>query len=313
MSSTQRLIGFTFLTLVLDTTGIFASNIDSLSQIPCESPSLPAGSFHVVVAAYEEKHCFKQYLWKLGLTNALVIIYRRVEPERPLGRWHGPCGMVVQEKLLLPNHGKDLSAFHSYVFEYYDNPPLAVLFLHGHGPHAYHTDCHTIVGRARLFYRGLVSPYEDGAEFARHMVTLTRFSRQGDPDWMHVFPESPMSRRLQEKSPEEVEATSSCANLFSKWSVNATSAGFWSCCATFILPWDRILWYPKGFYREALQHSVEPYDDHWTSRVCWEFVVYAWYQEPAVTPSLKKLYLKASDLALQYDLRGCTDLEPPTC
>ena len=36
----------------------------------CESPSLPAGAIHVVIAAFEEKTCFAHYLWELGLTNA---------------------------------------------------------------------------------------------------------------------------------------------------------------------------------------------------------------------------------------------------
>ena len=42
-----------------------------------------------------------------------------------------------------------------------------------------------------------------------------------------------------------------CAALFARWGVNTASAGFYTCCASFILPWERVLWYPRGFYQVA--------------------------------------------------------------
>ena len=96
--------------------------------IACESPSLPAGTFHVVIAAYEGKSCFSHYLWELGVSNAKVFVYRRLSPEISLQQWHGPCDILVQERLLLPNHARECSAFHSYVVEHYNNPPLAWLW-----------------------------------------------------------------------------------------------------------------------------------------------------------------------------------------
>ena len=152
-----------------------------------------------MIAGYESKTCFTQYLWNLGLTNAHVFVYRRVSPEVPLKQWRGPCGVLVQEKLVLPNHGRELAAFHSCIVEHYDQPPRSVMFLHGHGPHAYHTDCQTILGRVRLYYRGLASPSaSDGAvEFAQHMVSLTRVGNKDDHPWMLNFLERSVPRRLQ--------------------------------------------------------------------------------------------------------------------
>ena len=104
-----------------------------------------------------------------------VFVYRRVGPEIPLTQWRGPCGTLVQEKLLLPNHGRELAAFMSYVVEHYRNPPQTLIFLHGHGPDGYETDCSTLISRSRLHYRGLAVPVQpnEAAEFSKHMVTLT--------------------------------------------------------------------------------------------------------------------------------------------
>ena len=340
-----------------------AAPFDMSLRNPCESPALPAGAIHIVIAGYKEDTCFTHYLWDMGLTNAHAFVYRRREPEQALRSWHGPCGMLVQERLLLPNHGRDIAAFHSHVTEHYANPPLSVVFLHGHGSDDdRHTDCPTIIGRARLAYRGLAGASEGAAEFAQHMVTLTRFGRSGDPPWLMDFTESTLSRKLlrrerspsagyaqaagrsgsrasrerlvhqdeeeaigglvteqqkqtestlpsqplsQEPSPEAV-AEASCAPIFAKWGINTTSAGFHTCCASFILPWDRIERYPKGFYREALQHALDTrYDVAWTSRVCWEFVVWRWFQEPGLSPAMKALYLRATNVAADLDLSRC--------
>ena len=271
----------------------------------CESPSLPTGSFHVVIAAYESRNCFSHYLWELGVTNAHVFVYRRISQERPLQQWHGPCGIFVQERLLLPNHGREAAAFHSYVVEHYHNPPLAVAFLHGHGPHAYHTNCETLVGRVRLFYRGLVDPAleTEAAEFARHMVTLTRVGREGDPLWLH---EQPIPPTVDTVAADGAVTFAKCNAIFEKWSVKTAIAGFSSCCATFILPWDRILWYPLDFYQESLKHAMQGMSDQLLGHFCFEFVVYAWYQEHALTPVMEASYAQAVQIADQYNLTGCT-------
>lgn len=303
--------------------GISSARFDISLQNPCESPSLPSGSLHIVIAGYEEKTCFTSWLWSLGLSNAHVFVFKRLVPERPLSRWSGPCGITVEERLLLPNHGREASVFHSYVLEHYDNPPKSVIFLHGHGPHAYHTSCESIVGRARLFYRSLVSPSSRDSEFARHMISLTRFGKADDPIWMHDFSEASLSRKLEEDPISEAslsrklqedpisKAKEACMPLYSKWSVNTTSAGFYTCCAQFILPWESIIRYPKQFYAEALDLFLDPmYDDTWTGRVCWEHVVWSWYQEPAPDQQMKHFYLEAPQLASQYNLTSCSGTVP---
>ena len=304
---------------ILSLLGSATAAMDRTLRNSCQSPSLPAGAFHVVLAGYEEKNCFTNYLWNMGLTNAHVFVYRRVSPDTPVRRWQGPCGMVVKERLMLPNYGKELSVFHSYVLEHYDSPPWSVLFLHGHGPHAHHTDCSTIVGRGRLFYTGLAAPlsHPGAAEFAQHMITLTRFTKPGDTPSMLGFPEDNMSphgneRYITPHLEEQWKPTlATCMPIYLKWSVNLTSAGYYTCCATFILPWDRILRYPKGFYKDALAHALdESIDDYKTSRACWEHVVWAWYQEPALSPNMIAQYRYASELAQKYDLSTCSRSTP---
>jgi len=83
----------------------------------CETPSLPRGSVHIVVGTYkyndpEEGIGFDHdnYLFDLGLTNADIFWYRRVEPEEPLREMEGPCGMRLHERLLLPNYGRVLQS-----------------------------------------------------------------------------------------------------------------------------------------------------------------------------------------------------------
>lgn len=284
---------------------------------PCESPALPAGQFHIILVGHEEKTCFTHYLWEMGATNARVFVYRRVVSERPLKKWNGPCGMEIEERLLLPNYGKDLSAFHSYVVEHYQNPPLAVALIHAHGPHGYHNDCEGIVGRVRFSYRGLASPagLTDAAEFSTHMVTLTKVGEEpfdGGLNFLRGHQTngvSDLSRKLHESGqlPEdEQRVIDSCMPIFDKWSVNTTADAFWSCCASFVLPWDRIRRYPKGFYREAYEHSVQDkWDHYWTSRHCWEYLIWKWYEEPPLTPRMRELYGNALNLARGLNLTRC--------
>lgn len=292
----------------------------------CESPALPADQFHIIIVGYEEKTCFAHYLWDMGTTNARIFVYRRVSPERPLRQWHGPCGMEIKERLILPNYGKDLSAFHSYVLEHYESPPLAVALIHAHGPHAYHSDCEGIVGRVRFAYRGLVSPagLRDAAEFSNHMVTLTRVGGQQDSHPMRnelpflqnrqSRPLSRHTRSLLGEDAHEQQVIDSCLPIYQKWGINLTADAFWSCCASFVLPWDRILRFPQGFYRDAYEHSLqEKWDVYFTSRHCWEFVVWKWYEEPPLTPRMQDLYAQAADLAAQLNLSRCANSLPDSC
>ena len=276
------------------------------------SPSVTTGSFHIVVAFYESKTSFKHYLWPLGLSNAQVTVYRRVLPETPLATWHGACGMVIQERLLLPNHGRELAAFHSYVVEHYNSPPAAVLFLHGHGPQSWHTTCEALIGKARLFYQGLTAPADaDAADFARHMISLTDTYRpEQEEDSLQSPTDKTTPRRLAEQTSED-DLRASCEHIIAKWSVNMADPGYYDCCASFILPWDRILRYPKGFYKEALQHALLPHlDDQLTGRHCFEYVIWKWYEEHAPSPGMKKMLHEAAHIARKMNLTTCSGREP---
>ena len=106
-------------------------------RVTCVQPSLPFGAFHLVVGAFEYISDFdKHYLWNLGLPNMHILLYRRLEIDKPLRSWTGPCGVLVEEKLLTPNHGRDAAAFYDYIVGHYFSPPIATAFVHGHVAHA---------------------------------------------------------------------------------------------------------------------------------------------------------------------------------
>ena len=73
------------------------------------------------------------------------------------------------------------------------------MFLHGHGPHAYHVECETVVGRDRLVYRSLamLNPVADAdiVEFSQHMVSLTNLGEEKDPDCMQNYTAKHIERR----------------------------------------------------------------------------------------------------------------------
>lgn len=145
----------------------------------CESPSLPRGSVHIVVGGYKYKkpeagirfEANHNYLLNLGLTNANIFWYRRVHANEPLRQVQGPCGIQLQERLLLPNHGRDGAALFDHILEIYDKPPpKSIIFLHGHAAHAWHTSCESVFARTTCvsrFSRKLL-PHEQPAQNHRH-------------------------------------------------------------------------------------------------------------------------------------------------
>ena len=67
-----------------------------------------------------------------------------------------PCGMTLHERVMSPNRGRDGSAFYHHLLQVYDNPPEAIVFLHGHGAkYAWHTSCDAVFGRVIHYYRDL--------------------------------------------------------------------------------------------------------------------------------------------------------------
>lgn len=126
---TSHLIQFTlFCALVtLSEKGCFAQE-----DIHCEWPSLPPNSLHIIVAGHRKEHIHKHYLFNLGLTNTELFFYRREDESDPVRELQGPCGIKAYERLVLPNHGREATAFYDYAIEHYRNPPRAIMFLHGH-------------------------------------------------------------------------------------------------------------------------------------------------------------------------------------
>ena len=126
---------------------------------------------------------------------------------------------------------------------------------------------------------------------------------------MNGFSESAMARRLlYNVTIEHNRAREQCLPLFEKWGVNLDTSGiFWACCAQFILPWERIQRYPIEFYAEALALATDiTTEEQAYGRECWEYVVYAMFKEPALTPYMKHMYLTASRLAWQFDKHSCS-------
>ena len=90
--------------------------------------------------------------------------------------------MRAEERLLLPNHGRDATAFYDYAAWRYDAPPQAVAFLHGHGALAWHTSCETVFTRITAYHEHLLRRNAssstgvlevDGKFLDKIMVTLT--------------------------------------------------------------------------------------------------------------------------------------------
>ncbi|EFJ41610.1 hypothetical protein VOLCADRAFT_98338 [Volvox carteri f. nagariensis] len=95
----------------------------------CESPALPPGSFHVVVSTYNaDPEQVLPWLWHLGLTNAAVFLYYRIDDPYIQRQYHGtvklPCSMSLNVIPLLPNKGREAAVFLHHIVTHYDNLPL---------------------------------------------------------------------------------------------------------------------------------------------------------------------------------------------
>lgn len=281
----------------------------------CESPSLPHGSIHVVVATYKYKEMEAEigfdynnyvYLWDLGLSNAEIYWYRRQQSEAPLRQVDGPCGMRLNERLLLPNYGRDGAAFFDHVLEFYDDPPLTIIFLHGHAAIGWHSSCDSVFARTAYVYRDLVSSnHQHGSNktVQNHMMTLT-----SPDDGTRGFVLNDWSgggtqqRRLGSHTHNGTDAKTPCKVFKERWHEQVFSRlpkpQYSSCCASFILSGYRIRRYPRVFYEE-LQALLtnEAYPDQ--GRECFEFLVYSLFGEEANTftdQELQSFYDKADGL-----------------
>ena len=80
------------------------ANITNFGAL-CEIPSIEKGKVHIVVSGYHdiEKGLIidkdMNYLFDRNLTNADIIWYRRVSPNRPARTFDGPCGITLHKRL----------------------------------------------------------------------------------------------------------------------------------------------------------------------------------------------------------------------
>ncbi len=283
------LLLLTSLGLWLGGSQALVSETDSVAHLDstfCETPTLPTGAFHIVIAGYAAKTCFKHYIWGLGLSNAEVFVYRREDLHVPARTWHGPCGVVVTEVILAPNQGRDAAAFYDYALRVYRSPPKAVLFLHGHGPNGYHTSCQSVFSRSHMFYQSLAGTNYTG--FSDHMVTLTSREDRGKDvtDWLGG------RRLLQEADPKQV-----CEKVLEDWNVSVSRELSWSgdffasCCANFIMPGERLLLHPEGLYFSLRAVTLnQTLDDEQTGRECFEFLIWPLFREPPLTEQMLAYY-----------------------
>ena len=71
----------------------------------------PPVMLELVLAGHEYATDFdSHYLWDLALSNVNIVLYRRQRADLPLRTWSNGCGMRAEERLLLPNHGRDAAA-----------------------------------------------------------------------------------------------------------------------------------------------------------------------------------------------------------
>ena len=48
-----------------------------------------------------------------------AFVYRRVQSSHPFRTWRGPCSLVVHERLLLPNLGREGAVFMVRIFSWW--------------------------------------------------------------------------------------------------------------------------------------------------------------------------------------------------
>jgi hypothetical protein len=220
------------------------------------------------------------YLFQLGITNADVFVYHREEPSAPTRLSDGPCGIRVEHRLLLPNHGREGAAFYDYVESVHDAPPEAVAFLHGHGPYSWHSNSVDVATRIHGYYTDVAR----SGVMHREIVSLNRMdlSENLNARWRRMlFPEFKFDKSLHDPT---------CFAILDEYNVTVPEDSFQSACAMFILPGELIRLYPKELYRRLKYHLVSEGDDQITGRVCFEYLVYRMFQQRLLSPAKMEWY-----------------------
>ena len=230
----------------------------------------------IVVAGHEYAIDFPYpYLWDLKLWNTRITVYRRERGFAPIRTWYGPCGMVAQERILLPNHGRDGAAFYDFLLWRYDDPPLGVVFLHGHAALGWHTSCETIFSRILAYYHSVIFP--EIRPLPNAIITLTFARGRKDTKFQPLFWNG--GRRLHD-SEQHPEATS-CLDVLDRANVSLTPATASSCCGSFILSGGAFRRHSRQLYSILLDHVQDvSLDDEITGRECFEYIVYGLFDRP---------------------------------
>jgi len=240
----------------------------------CLTPAVGFDRFHVVIAGWDHHTCF-EWVYGLGLSNARVFVYRRVGTSPPR-LWRGSCNVTVEERLLLPNNGRDGAAFYDYAADFGGAPPTAVVFLHGHGPFkSWHSTNASVVSRVVAYYKD-VAQHEPSAQ---RMVTLTANTETGRTNldgWDNYG-----RRKLFPGVDYAVARDEECYRIFDLYGAVPIEGGFDSCCAQFIMPGERLRMYPTAMYTALRDHLISSYDDQTSGRACFEHAVYRIFREPA--------------------------------
>ena len=263
-------------------------------QPECIHPSLASGKFHVVIAAHKRAEWSSHYVWLSALTNSTYFIYCREKLCTPLRSGQGFCNVQWEERLLLPNVGRDAAVFFHYALSVYDNPPSALAFLHGHVAKSRHNSCGSVYGRLHSYYNGIAGadvPYfqakmislNDRNWFGRKepVVQNQRCGRRSLLKWT--------IRQMERRYGNRIDGE--CRSILANWNITLLERPYYHCCASFAMPGKRLLSYPRGFYEEMLQYHLKQRLDQLTSRTCFEFLVYHLLGDELTCDELRELDL----------------------
>ena len=232
----------------------------------------------IVVAGFRYEEDFRgHYLWRLGVPRTRLVLYRRERPEVEARAWRGPCGMYGEERVLLPNIGRDAAAFWDYARWRRDSPPSAVAFLHGHVAQGYHTNCEAILTRLHAYHRGLGGD----AAFAPLPNSLVTFTEPTNgrfaDEWPLYWFGQPVDG-VREANPETEAREGSCEDVLKTLNITLSNVDVTSCCGSFIMPGTWLRGYDRVVYDTLHRAVANPIaDDSLTARQCFEFIVYAMF------------------------------------
>ena len=265
--------------------------------------SVAPAMLELVLAGHEYATDFEShYLWDLGLSNVNIVLYRRERADLPLRTWSNGCGMRAEERLLLPNHGRDAAAFYDYAAWRYDSPPQAVAFLHGHGALAWHTSCEAVFTRITAYHEhllrrnasSLTGVEVDGNFLDRTMVTLTFARGRKDTEFEPLKWNGGKRRLLRtpyvdaERHPEI--SGRHCRVVLDKVGVTLKRALATSCCGSFILPGKLLRLHNKKLYEQLFDYVADAtVDDQISARECFEFIVYGLFAVDGPAEDVSKL------------------------